>query len=656
MGSVLWEPKAEQVAASQMVAFAKHVGVGLQGPDHGYDQLWRWSVEHREDFWSAVWDFCGVIGEKGESILGVDSMPGAQWFPQARLNFAENLLKFQGDEEALVFCSERGRRLALSRTQLREQVHAVQSQLRAWGVQPGDRVVGFLPNCLQAVVAMLASSSLGAVWASCSPDFGVSGVLDRFRQIEPKVLLACDGYSFKGRSISTMSKVQEIAAALPSLQRVVWVPFLAAEEQRPAEKQDALSVPTVLWEEILSCSPAGALQFHRLPFQHPLYVMFSSGTTGKPKCIVHGQGGTLLQHRKEHKLHCDLRAGERFFYYTTTGWMMWNWLVSGLAEGVTVVLYDGNPFHPAPTAMWDLIDREGLHVFGTSAKFLDACKKQGLKPKQSHELGSLRLILSTGSPLVAESFDWVYQEVKQDVQLASITGGTDLLSCFALGCPIAPVRRGELQKRGLGMAVEVWAGNGVSVVEQAGELVCTQSFPSMPTEFWNDPQNQRYHQAYYATFPGVWRHGDWVELTKNQGLIVFGRSDATLNPGGVRIGTAEIYRQVEQIDDIEEAVVIGQDTGDGDQRVVLFVRLRPGAILSQALEDQIRQTIRQQATPRHVPAVICAVDDIPRTRSGKISEIAVRDVVHQRPVANTEALANPEVLGQFRNRPELALP
>ncbi|MFK5954947.1 MAG: acetoacetate--CoA ligase [Planctomycetota bacterium] len=652
MHEVLWQPSAACVAQSRLTAFAAQIGFALEGKDNGYDALWQWSIENREDFWSAVWDFTGVVGQKGSIILGMDAMPGAEWFPEAQLNFAENLLSHTGAAEALVFCGENGTRIAFSRDELRERVRRLQANFLEWGVKEGDRVAAFLPNCPEAVIGMLAASSLGAVWSSCSPDFGERGVLDRFSQIAPKVLLAVESYSFKGKTIDTRQKLGAIVDGLSSLEKVVTIPFLQQDASTAWCKEDGLACT---WEQAQQAAEEHVLAFAPLPFAHPLYVMFSSGTTGQPKCIVHGQGGTLLQHRKEHVLHCDLREGERFFYYTTTGWMMWNWLVTGLATGATVVLFDGNPFHPSPDAMWDLIDREQLHVFGTSAKYLDACKKAGLAPRESHQCNHLRLILSTGSPLVAESFDWVYKDVKANLQLASITGGTDLLSCFALGCPIAPVRRGELQKRGLGMAVEVWEDENQPVVDQAGELVCTKSFPSMPVGFWNDSNGSRYFEAYFSTYPNVWRHGDWVALTVNQGLIVYGRSDTTLNPGGVRIGTAEIYRQVERFEEVEEAVVIGQDTGDGDQRVVLFLRLAENVVLDQSLEDRLRHEIRTQATPRHVPAVICAVSDIPRTRSGKISEIAVRDVVHGRRVKNTEALANPEALEQYRERPQLAL-
>ena len=646
MNPVLWQPDPSAVERSATARFRQDLAAAGLADLDGFEALWAWSVADPAAFWGAWWEAAGVVGERGERVLeDPTAMPGARWFADARLNFAENLLAGQDGAPALVFRGEDGRRVELGREELRAQVGPLQRRLREWGVGPGDRVAAFLPNLPEAVVGMLAASSLGAVWSSCSPDFGVSGVLDRFGQVEPKVLLACDGYLYKGKPIDVRGKLGEIRAGLPSLERLVLVPFADPE---------AAVEGAVRWDEALAGPPA-APAFTRLPFDHPLYIMFSSGTTGKPKCIVHGQGGTLLQHLKEHRLHVGLVPGERLFYFTTTGWMMWNWLVTGLASGATLVLFDGNPFHPGPEALWDLAVEEGVAVFGTSAKYLDACKKAGIAPRRSHDLGRMRAILSTGSPLVPESFDWIHEEVGPQIQVASISGGTDLISCFALGCPELPVRRGELQCRGLGMAVEVWDADGRPVVGEAGELVCTRPFPSMPTGFWNDPDGARYRAAYFEHFPGVWRHGDWVELTESGGMVIHGRSDATLNPGGVRIGTAEIYRQVEQVDEVEEAVVVGQDTGDGDQRVVLFLRLRAGHELDDALRQRLRATIRANATPRHVPAVIAQVQDIPRTRSGKISEIAVRDVIHGRPVKNTEALANPESLEEYRGRPELIL-
>jgi acetoacetyl-CoA synthetase len=646
MNPVLWQPDPSAVERSATARFRQHLAAAGLAVLDGFEPLRAWSVAEPAAFWGAWWESAGVVGDRGDRILeDPAAMPGARWFPDARLNFAENLLAGPDEAPALVFRGEDGRRVELGREELRAQVGRLQRRLREWGVGPGDRVAAFLPNLPETVVGMLAASSLGAVWSSCSPDFGVSGVLDRFGQVEPKVLLACDGYLYKGKSIDVRGKLAEIRAGLPSVEQLLLVPFA---------DPDAAFEGAVRWDEALAGPPAAPV-FSRLPFDHPLYIMFSSGTTGKPKCIVHGQGGTLLQHLKEHRLHVGLVPGERLFYFTTTGWMMWNWLVTGLASGATLVLFDGNPFHPGPEALWDLAVEEGVAVFGTSAKYLDACKKAGIAPRRSHDLGRMRAILSTGSPLVPESFDWIHEEVGPQIQVASISGGTDLISCFALGCPELPVRRGELQCRGLGMAVEVWDAGGRPVVGEAGELVCTRPFPSMPTGFWNDPDGARYRAAYFEHFPGVWRHGDWVELTESGGMVIHGRSDATLNPGGVRIGTAEIYRQVEQVDEVEEAVVVGQDTGDGDQRVVLFLRLRAGLELDDALRQRLRATIRANATPRHVPAVIAQVQDIPRTRSGKISEIAVRDVIHGRPVKNTEALANPESLEEYRERPELIL-
>ncbi len=641
MVDALWTPSAAAVSASRMTRFREQVAAGAAVDLPDYPALWRWSVEQPGPFWSAVWDYCGVRGEKGAVALeNQTAMPGARWFPEARLNYAENLLQRDDEHPALVFRGEDGRRSEWSFATLRRQVAQLQRALRLLGVGRGDRVAGYLPNLPEAVAAMLASASLGAVWSSCSPDFGVPGVVDRFGQIEPKVLFAADGYLYKGRVHDTRDKLEQICQQLPSLERVILVPF--------ADPQAAMDC-AVNWQDFLDEGGAGnqAPQFEALPFDAPLFVMFSSGTTGKPKCIVHGHGGTLLQHLKEHQLHTDLRPGERLFYFTTTGWMMWNWLVSALASGVTVVLYDGNPFYPGAEALWRVVDEEAVEVFGTSAKFLDACKKAACRPREDFQLSALRAVLSTGSPLVPESFDWVYHEVKQDLLLASIAGGTDLISCFVLGNPVLPVVRGQVQCRGLGMAVEVWDEHGQAQTGAPGELVCTRPFPSMPVGFWNDADGQRYHLAYFDHFPGVWRHGDWVELTANGGMVIYGRSDATLNPGGVRIGTAEIYRQVEQIAEVEEAIVVGQDTGDGDQQVVLFVRLAPPARLDATLAQLLRARIRANATPRHVPAVIAEVSDIPRTRSGKISEIAVRDVLHGRPVKNTKALANPEALAQF---------
>jgi acetoacetyl-CoA synthetase len=646
MTAPLWKPSKSAIESSQMAQFAKRASVVDDVADIDYQQLWQWSVENRQDFWQEIWQQFEIIGTMGDLILSDDAMPGAKWFPQAKLNFAENLLRRNDGAEAIVFVAEDGSRRAITFAQLADKVRCMQHSLKRAGVVKGDRIAAYLPNVPEAIIAMLATSSLGAVWSSCSPDFGVAGVLDRFGQIEPKVLLGCVAYTYKSKVIDVSDKLRQIVAGIPSIEQVVVVPYAAASAASDFVDTGALT-PHYLFNDFLLAGVGGDLQFEKLDFNHPLYVMFSSGTTGKPKCIVHGQGGTLLQHRKEHSLHCDLRPDEKIFYFTTTGWMMWNWLTSALAVGATVVLYDGNPFYPNQSAMFELIAKEQINVFGTSAKFIDACKKAELHPAQQSDLASLRCILSTGSPLIAESFDWVYEHIKSDLLLASITGGTDLLSCFALGSPISPVWRGEIQQRGLGMDVAVFDSSASAIVSEPGELVCLQSFPSMPIGFWQDDGDKRYLSAYFENFPGVWRHGDWVELTEHGGLIMYGRSDATLNPGGVRIGTAEIYRQVESFAEVQEAVVVGKNTDDGDQQVILFLVLAEGVQLTDDLQQEIANCIRANATPRHVPAKMIAVSDIPRTRSGKISEIAVRDVLHGRQVANTDALANPESLKEF---------
>jgi acetoacetyl-CoA synthetase len=613
-----------------------------------FADLYEWSIREPTAFWTSVWEFCGVVGERGrETLVDGERMPGARWFPDAKLNYAENLLQRSDDEPAILFAREDGHRRELSFRELRDEVARLQAAFRAEGLQPGDRVAAILPNIPEAVAGLLAVASLGGTWSSCSPDFGAPGVLDRFGQIEPKFLLAADGYPYKGKRFEGLEKLAAIQAELPTVERTVVVPYVQESPQFGGLRN------AVSWRDFAGSGPAPEPEFPRFPFDQPLYILFSSGTTGKPKCIVHGAGGALLQHLKEHQLHSNVGPGERLFYFTTLGWMMWNWLVSGLASGATLVLFDGNPFYPGPETLWDLAADEKVTIFGTSAKFIDASKKSRLEPVRTHDLSSLRTILSTGSPLVPESFDWVYDAVKPDVHLASISGGTDIVSCFVLGCPVLPVYRGEIQSRGLGMRVEVFDPDGNAVLDQAGELVCTAPFPSMPVGFWNDPDGSRYRAAYFERYPGVWHHGDWMALNEHGGAIIYGRSDATLNPGGVRIGTAEIYRQVEQIEDVEESIVVGQNTGDGDQRVVLFVKLRDGKKLTDSLINDIRKRIRENATPRHVPAVIARVKDIPRTRSGKISEIAVRDMLHGRLVKNTEALANPEALEEFRDLEKL---
>jgi acetoacetyl-CoA synthetase len=647
----LWTPSAKAVAASNMSAFADFVNErhGLSPGD--YEALHAWSVAAPELFWDAIWDFTGVIGEKGTRVLlDAEKMPGAKFFPDARLNVAENLLRGEGGDVALLFNNEGEMAAPVTRDALRRDVARFAAVLKGWGVGAGDRVAAFMPNCPETIVAMLATASIGAVFSSCSPDFGVKGVLDRFGQIEPKVLVACDGYRYAGKVLPAHDKLGEIVAGLPSLEHVAIVPFIGEGKKAIAKAGD--------WPALLASAPDAPLSFARLPFSHPLYIMYSSGTTGIPKCIVHSAGGTLLQHLKEHRLHCDIRPGETLFYFTTCGWMMWNWLVSGLAAGATLALYDGSPFAPDERVLFDYIDAARITVFGTSAKFIDAVKKSGLRPRETHDLSSMRMILSTGSPLVPESFDFVYRDIKTDVALCSISGGTDIVSCFVLGSPLLPVWRGEIQAKGLGMAVEVWDEEGKPLAAgqgeaSKGELVCTRPFPSMPAGFWNDPDGAKYRSAYFERFPGVWCHGDYAEITSHGGIVIHGRSDATLNPGGVRIGTAEIYAQVEQLPEIQEALAIGQDW-QGDVRVVLFVAMREGAQLNAAMEKRIRDKIRTGASPRHVPAKIVAVTDIPRTKSGKITELAVRDIVHGREVKNREALANPEALALYRDLPELA--
>ena len=649
MQQPLWAPSAERVAASRMDAFRRFVnkGHGLQLAD--YPTLHAWSIEQREAFWQAIVDFFEIrFHNPAECVLREGpAMPDAQWFPGATLNFAEHLLRRRDGHPALVAVGEDGSREQQSYAQLAAHVAGLQRALRNAGVGIGDRVAAFMPNTWQTVVGMLASASLGATWSSCSPDFGTQGVIDRFGQIEPKVLIAAAGYRYAGKSIDLTGKLNEILAQLPSLQQLVLVPY-ANLDVRTTDCQSAASIN--LWQDFYQ--PGGAPQFTPVPFDQPLYILYSSGTTGAPKCIVHGIGGTLLQHVKEHGLHTDLGATDTLFYYTTCGWMMWNWLVSGLAQGATLVLYDGSPFHPEPTRLIDLIDAEDISIFGTSAKFIAALEKAGVKPRESHKLNSLKAILSTGSPLAHESFEYVYRDVKRDLCLSSISGGTDIVSCFALGNPTLPIWPGELQCKGLGMDVQVWNDSGQTVSGEKGELVCARHFPSMPLGFWNDADGEKFRAAYFSTFPGVWAHGDYAEETEHGGLIIHGRSDAVLNPGGVRIGTAEIYRQVEKVPQVLESIAIGQDW-QGDVRVVLFVRLREGTTLDDALCEEIRRVIRANTTPRHVPAKIIEVADIPRTLSGKIVELAVRNVVHGRPVKNTDALANPQALELYRNLPTL---
>ncbi len=648
MTEPVWKASAEQVNRANMTAFLAMVREQIDPGVSGYPELYRWSVENPGQFWPAVWDFCGVGGSRTAAALeNPDSMPGASWFPGARLNFADNLMRRRDAGEAIVFWNEHGRQRSLSFHEIHQQAAGLAAAFRNWGVTPGDRVAGYLPNLPETVIAMLAATSVGAIWTSCSPDFGISGVMDRFGQTKPRVLIAASSYRYNGKLHSYLDKVRGVVAGVETIERTIMVPYLDAQE--PA----GLPPNAVPWEE---AAGGGALMaYEQFPFDHPVYILYSSGTTGKPKCIVHGAGGTLLQHLKELALHTDLKSGDRIVYFTTCGWMMWNWLVSSLAIGATIVLYDGSPVHPAADILWDLAEAERVNVFGTSAKYISALEKTGATPRRSHRLDALRTILSTGSPLAPESFDYVYASVKPDVCLSSISGGTDIVSCFALGNPIGPVYRGELQTRGLGMAVEIFDEHGSSLDSEPGELVCTRPFPSMPVRFWNDPDGSTYRQAYFERFPNVWRHGDWARLTPGGGLVIYGRSDAVLNPGGVRIGTAEIYRIVEQIPEVAESIVIGQEW-QADTRVILFVKLRPGVALDDDLQSRIRKRIREAASPRHVPAKILAVADIPRTVNNKITELAVRDVVHGRPVRNTEALLNPDALDLYRNLKELQEP
>jgi acetoacetyl-CoA synthetase len=635
--SPLWTPSPERAAKTELARFMKLAG------QSSYAELHRWSIEHSADFWNAVWDFSAVRGEKGgEVVVDATRMPGAKWFPQARLNYAENVLRNRSSADAIVFWGEDRIKRRLSHKNLHALVSRIARALSDAGVQKGDRVAGYLPNIPEATAALLATASLGAVWSSCSPDFGVQGVLDRFGQIEPKVLFCADGYLYNGREFDSQEKASQVLEQLPSVEECVVVDYLGA----PAKAGTSLY-------DFLEPFDAGEIDFERVEFDHPLYILYSSGTTGVPKCIVHGTGGALLQHLKEHRLHTDVKPGDRLFYFTTLGWMMWNWLVSGLASEATLLLYDGSPFIQRGRVLFDFAEAEGMTHFGTSAKFIDALAKTGLKPKDTHRLDKLRAVLSTGSPLAPEGFDYVYANIKDDICLSSISGGTDIVSCFVLGNPMGPVWRGEIQAKGLGMAVEVFNESGKPVTGEKGELVCTKPFPAMPIGFWNDSDGAKYRAAYFEKYPKVWRHGDWCEETEHGGLVIYGRSDAVLNPGGVRIGTAEIYRQVEQIDEVMEALVIGQEW-EADVRVVLFVKLKEGVQLDDALVNQIKRRIRENTTPRHVPAKVVQVSDIPRTKSGKIVELAVREVVHGRPVKNLEALANPEALQHFRDRGELA--
>ena len=648
MNKPIWEPGAERIERANMNRFIRFVREQTGNEDiRRYAPLYDFSIRQPAKFWKFVWEFCGIraTGDLDPVLVDGDKMPGAKWFPNVRLNFAQNLLRHRDDRVALIARNEWGHNREITYAQLHEEVGKLAHALKMAGVGMGDRVAGFMPNIPETVIAMLATASLGATWSSCSPDFGINGVVDRFGQIAPKVLFTADKYGYGGKQFDCLEKIRGVLAKIPGVEKLVVIPYSGE-----AVKLDGIANAT-LWPDFLGAEKH-ALEFTPTPFDHPLYIMYSSGTTGVPKCIVHGAGGTLIQHLKELVLHTDLKREDKIFYYTTCGWMMWNWLVSSLAVGASVVLYDGSPFHPDGNVLWDLADEVGISILGTSAKWISAVEKAGIKPRESHKLLALKTILSTGSPLADESFDYVYRDVKERVMLASISGGTDIVSCFALGNPLLPVYRGELQCRGLGLKVEILDDAGKPVRGEKGELSCAAPFPCMPVGFWNDPDGAKYKNAYFAKVENVWCHGDHALLTEHDGIVIYGRSDAVLNPGGVRIGTAEIYRQVQQVPEVLESIAVGQDW-DHDVRVILFVRLREGLTLDDALRDRIKKQIRANTTPRHVPAKILQVADIPRTISGKITEIAVRETIHGRPVKNTDALANPQALAQFKDRAEL---
>ena len=641
----LWQPSPAQIECSHMLRFQQQLKSQLNLSFADYEELHQWSVDKPEEFWAQLWQYSDIRASVPYSAVLSDSekFPGAKWFEGSRLNFAENLLRNRSDKTALIARLENGARKTMSYGELYQQVAQLAAALRSAGVVKGDRVAGFMPNVAETIVAMLATSSIGAIWSSCSPDFGINGVMDRFGQIEPKVLFACNGYYYNGKTIDSTPRVKQIVEQIDSVEHLVLVQVTEAQTD---------IAQAVSYSDFLVRKNTPELQFEQLPFDHPLYIMYSSGTTGVPKCIVHGAGGTLIQQLKEQQLHTNLQPQDVLFYFTTCGWMMWNWLVAGLASEATLVLYDGSPFYPEPKSLIDMAEQEQISIFGTSAKYIAALEKAHVVPRETHQLEHLKAVLSTGSPLSHESFQYVYRDIKADLCLSSISGGTDILSCFVLGNPSLPVWEGEIQCRGLGMAVEIWNEQGQAVTEQKGELVCVKPFPSAPIYFWNDPENKKYLSAYFETYANIWAHGDYGEITAHNGVIIHGRSDAVLNPGGVRIGTAEIYRQVEKLDEVVDSICIGQEWDD-DVRVVLFVVLRAGLSLNDNLIGKIRSSIRSETTPRHVPAKVIAVTDIPRTISGKIVELAVRKVVHGQAVTNTDALANPEALELFKNLPEL---
>ncbi len=648
MNEPLWRPDPKTLTETNVIKFISALNERFQLTLTDTQSLWEFSVNEPEKFWSFLRDFAGIIGEGwGERVLiNGDKLPGAIWFPDAKLNFTENLLRQATPDPAIIFRAEEKVSKEVSYKELHDQISQLAAAMKGCGVRSGDVVAGCMPNMPESLIAMMAATSLGAIWSSCSPDFGVQGVIDRFGQIKPKILFAVDGYYYNGKEFNIIKKLEEITTALPTLKKVILTPFIG----KIVNLSKIPNAETIA--EFTSGHPPGQLVFERFPFNHPLYILFSSGTTGKPKCIVHSAGGTLIKHASEQLLHCDIKPKERVFYFTTCGWMMWNWLVTNLAWGATLLLYDGSPTYPSYSTLFDFVDDTKMTFFGTSAKFIDSLAKAKEMPKKTHDLSSLKTIASTGSPLAPESFDYVYRHIKSSVHLASISGGTDIVGTFCAGDPTKPVWRGEIQIRTFGMATDVFDDTGKPVREQKGELVCTQPFPTVPLGFLNDPDNSKFHDAYFNIFPGIWTHGDYVELTKNNGFIIYGRSDATLNPGGVRIGTAEIYRQVEKLEEVQESIVIGQDW-NSDTRIVLFVVLKSEISLTKKLIEKIKKEIRENCTPRHVPEKILSVNDIPRTKSGKITELAVRDIVHGRKIKNKEALANPEALEQFKGRLEL---